>query len=72
MPNRYPERKRIVRDDEDGPVAPPPAIKRQEHANNIPHLSSGIPGVNSAGTGSSGPGTRGYPPQKPFYFGMFP
>lgn len=66
MPNRFSERKRIVLDDEDGPVTPTPGIKQQQHdPSNQQQLQAARHGVN----GRPPFVNRAYPPQKPFYFG---
>ena len=76
MPNRYPDRKRIVRDDEDGPI-PSPSINRHDaHQSHIGNTRSGIANGSSGihqqqqQQGTTNP--RAYPQQKPFYFGKTP
>lgn len=66
MHNRYPERKRIVRDDEDGPVTNhSPTIKREMSSNGVhnPQQQAFRGATPKLGV----MGVRAYPPQKPFY-----
>ncbi|KAF5113090.1 hypothetical protein DV454_003800 [Geotrichum candidum] len=69
MPNRYPERKRIVRDDEDGPVTShSPMIKREASSNGIHNpQQQAQQGLRGATPKPSTMGVRAYPQQKPFY-----
>lgn len=79
MPNRYPDRKRIVRDDEDGPIASPVMNNRLHHDNSVQSQQQLLQNQRLMGSGSTANGLqlahgpmsgRVYPPQKPFYFGM--
>jgi transcription factor SPT20 len=70
MPNRYLERKRIVRDDEDGPVTShSPMIKREASSNGIhsPQQQQAQQALRGATPKPGMMGVRAYPLQKPFY-----
>lgn len=72
MPNRYPDRKRIVRDDEDGPVSSS-SHQQAQHAQKIQHGHMLAGNVNGNKMMLQQPGAvnaRATPQQKPFYFGM--